>query len=476
MWHPAAGRKAAVMTQANNGGTPRISRRSLLRGTTAAAATAAGLSLLSCTSEGSPAGPAAPTTPAAATPPGADGLHVRVSNDRYGVHVEPSVAVNPRDPRQLLAACQVSSTADPEFLATYLSFDAGASWQSGALPRLPTSAGVTGDDVTVAFDAQGRGYACATSYGGGRAVYVWRTDDGGRSFSAPVTVVADEYCDHPWLATGTGATPTQRSVYVAWAAGDKSALGFTRSTDGGQTFEPNRIILANGGTPVLSAGPSLAAGPNGLVLAVCDRMTRLDPSGEVISQVVAVCSTDAGQSFGPPVQLGEESPTIRLPGGVLPVGSPAAAIAPGGGAFYAAFTRHQPGAVHSDIVVTASHDRGRTWSAAVPATPTDAVTYFQPNLTVDGAGRVAISAFALANGQVDVVLLVSPSGELRFAPPRRLTSAPFDPTHSPTTPGKHGAWWIGDYQGIAAGNGAIHVVWNDTRTGKLELLAATVLA
>jgi hypothetical protein len=39
---------------------------------------------------------------------------------------------------------------------------------------------------------------------------------------------------------------------------------------------------------------------------------------------------------------------------------------------------------------------------------------------------------------------------------------------------KHGAWWIGDYQGITAGAGAFHLVWNDTRTGKLDLFAATV--
>ena len=51
---------------------------------------------------------------------------------------------------------------------------------------------------------------------------------------------------------------------------------------------------------------------------------------------------------------------------------------------------------------------------------------------------------------------------------------PFDP-HSPTeSGGKHGAWWIGDYQGITASAGAFHLLWNDTRTGKLDLFAATV--
>jgi hypothetical protein len=128
----------------------------------------------------------------------------------------------------------------------------------------------------------------------------------------------------------------------------------------------------------------------------------------------------------------------------MPVGSPAVAAAPDGHSLYVAFTRHQLGAMHADIVVSASRDGGRTWSKAVPATPSDDVIYFQPNLTVDPAGRVAICAFALANGRVDVVLLVSPSGTLRFGPPRRVTTAAFDPAHSPTNPGKHGAWWIGD--------------------------------
>jgi len=107
--------------------------------------------------------------------------NVRVSDDRYGVHVEPSVAVNPRNPRQLLAACQVSPTADPQFIASYLSSDAGATWQRGGLPQLPAGAPKNGDDVTVAFDPQGRGYVCATSYATRtrRGVYVWRTDTAG---------------------------------------------------------------------------------------------------------------------------------------------------------------------------------------------------------------------------------------------------------------------------------------------------------
>jgi len=444
--------------------SPQISRRSLLRGGAAAAAVAAGLPLASGT-----------TRRPARTGPRTGPANVRVSHDRYGVHVEPSVAANPRHPRQLLAACQASPTANPQFIATYLSVDAGATWRQGGLPQVPPGAPTNSDDVTVAFDSQGRGYLCATSDAThtNRGVYVWRTDDGGRSFSAPVTLVAGQYCDHPWLAVGAGQTPPERNVYVVWAAGHGSALGFTRSTDGGKSFEAPRTILADDGTSLTSAAPAIAAGPHGLVCAVCDRVTHITSSGDIVSQVVAVCSTDGGHSFAAPVPLGPESQVISLPGGVQPNGSPTAAVAPHSDTLYAAFTRHHPGATHSDIMVTASHDGGRTWAQAGPATPADGVTYFQPNLAVDQAGRVAISAFALASGRVNEVLLISRPRELHFRPPLRVTTTPFNP-HSPTAGGKHGAWWIGDYQGITTSAGAFHLVWNDTRTGRLDLFAATV--
>ena len=342
--------------------------------------------------------------------------------------------------------------------------------------------------MTVAFGGNGRGYVCAARSGHGsdlsrsnpdanRAVYVWRTDDGGRTFSPPVTVVEGVYSDHPWVAAGQDHGLAGNNIYVAWGAGaSHTALEFTRSTDGGASFEPPRKILPEAATPSLvSAGPQLAAGPDGMVCAVCDWTTRQDPSGDLTGQVVAVCSTDAGRSFGAPVHLGAEAAAIALPGGVRPNSGPTVAVSPQGDALYVAFPAHTPRSAHSDIVVTRSRDRGRTWSKPVTASPGDGAIYFQPNVAVDETGRVAISAFALANGRVDEVLVVSQVGELRFGPPLRVTTASFNPLDQTTASrGKYGIWWIGDWQGIAGGAGAFHLVWNDTRTGKLDLFAATV--
>jgi hypothetical protein len=74
--------------------------------------------------------------------------------------------------------------------------------------------------------------------------------------------------------------------------------------------------------------------------------------------------------------------------------------------------------------------------------------------------------------RVDRAALISEQAGSDGESEAQVTTTAFDP-HSPTASGgKHGAWWIGDYQGITAG--AVHLVWNDTRTGKLDLYAATV--
>jgi hypothetical protein len=310
-------------------------------------------------------------------------------------------------------------------------------------------------------------------------VYVWRTDDSGRSFSPPVTLLSGHYCDHPGIAAGGGQTPTQRNVYVVWAStrGPQGAnLAMRRSTDGGQTFEPERAILSDRRPSLVSAGPRIDAGDGGLVCAVCDQVARPDPSGDIVGQAVAVCSTDGGARFGAPVALGSEVLDISLPGGVIANTGVAVGAAPHGNSLYVAFSTHTPGAIHADIVVKASHDGGRTWSAPVIATPNNHITYFQPNVAVDADGRVGVSAFALANRRVDEIVLLSQAGALHFGAPLTVTTTPFNP-HSPTASGgKHGDWWIGDYQGITAAGTSFHLVWNDTRSGRLDLYAASVKA
>jgi hypothetical protein len=57
----------------------------------------------------------------------------------------------------------------------------------------------------------------------------------------------------------------------------------------------------------------------------------------------------------------------------------------------------------------------------------------------------------------------------------RVTRRPFDPTLAPRIPGMKGRpWWIGDYQGLAAGPGAVYPIWSDTESGHLEIVMARI--
>jgi hypothetical protein len=463
---------------------PNPTRRGFLHG----GAVAAALAILSaCTGLTSPrpSRRASPSLPSSGATSSGTVANVRVTTDRYREHVGPSVACNPLNPSQLIVACQASPVV-PEMIVTYVSADGGATWSSGGHPPQP-AAGPAGDDVTVAYDVHGRAYICATRSGYGnlvtrsnpdanRAIYVWRTDDGGRTYSKPVTVVEGIYCDHPWLSSG-GVTASDHDVYVVWGAGaSHTAVELARSADGGGSFgTPRRILPEASVASLVSAGPQVSGGTSGLVCVLCDWWTTRAASGDLIGQVVAVCSTDGGRSFGSPVQLGPESAMISLPGGAMANSGPAVVCSPSGDAIYAAFTRHRPGTSSSAIVVSVSRNRGRTWTPATPVTPNDGRIYFQPNLTLDTQGQLAMSAFAMSQGRINEVLLIAPPRSLTFAAPVQVTTSAFDPKDSTTaSSGKYGAWWIGDWQGLTSSPGAFHVVWNDTRTGKLDLYAASV--
>jgi hypothetical protein len=165
---------------------------------------------------------------------------------------------------------------------------------------------------------------------------------------------------------------------------------------------------------------------------------------------------------------------MHVPGEAGGVAIPALAADLQRDALYAAFVT-QRRALASTVVVCVSRDRGSTWSTPVRVTPVrSGLFHFQPQLAVDDAGRVAVSAFVLERGRVGVVFSSSPPDPLRFAAPRRVTAA-FNPARGLPGGPKHGTWWIGDYQGLAASApGSFRPLWNDTRTGRLELFTTTV--
>ena len=208
-----------------------LSRRTFLSGLTAAAAALAAGSLPACSADSAHSAPAARSAGTGGPFPG-----IRVSHDAFPVHGEPSVAVNPRNPRNLLGCCMAQS-GTAQSIATYASFDAGATWTSNG--PLPGHRAYYYVNATVAFDPQGRGYISAVAGSGPNTqdvgVLVWRTGDGGRTFHSPVAAFSG-LADHPWLAArATPDRPTRppassRHAFSSasrWSAGRRSPPGRT---------------------------------------------------------------------------------------------------------------------------------------------------------------------------------------------------------------------------------------------------------
>src|SRR6266851_6856976 len=192
-----------------------VSRRDLLGGALAASSLfAAGVPLQACAAVRGRTPTGSPVRENLFHGP----LNVQVSHG--GIpgrgHFEPSLAVNPRNPRNLLAVCSPGPNA-------YVSFDGGLTWRSGGTLRLPPASG--GGNMSAAFDSAGRGFACG-SFGSavkaGASVLVWRTEDGGRTFTRSVVAGQGANLDRPWLAAERHSPGV---VHVVWSEG--SASGFT---------------------------------------------------------------------------------------------------------------------------------------------------------------------------------------------------------------------------------------------------------
>jgi hypothetical protein len=131
----------------------------------------------------------------------------------------------------------------------------------------------------------------------------------------------------------------------------------------------------------------------------------------------------------------------------------------------------------SDVLLARSADHGVPILASLDRrrSPARPGAVFPASSCGGRRGGVDVSFFALSNAAVNVELARSANHAADFASPTTVTDSPFAPSLG-VRGTKSGAWWIGDYQGLAAGNGVIYPVWNDTRTGRLEILAASVPA
>jgi hypothetical protein len=309
----------------------------------------------------------------AQTLPPAPQARVTDINPKPGYFNEPSIAINPKNPEQLVVAWQINASAA-------YSTDAGRTWTI-AEGTTPKDYRVSGD-VSVAFDAAGRALLCYIAFdklgtsqywarGATRnGIFVRRSPDGGKTWEpGAIPVIAHNstpgipFEDKPYIIADT-AGPHAGNLYIGWTQFTLTAsdLLFSRSTDGGATWSQPIKLNSQSGLPrddngALEGFHAIAA-PDGTLYTVWD-------SGEGIMMAI---SHDGGKSFSHDRRILATGPLyFGITGVSRSNGFPQIGIDPRGGkkggTIFVSWSDYVNGDV--DIFVASSADHGHSWSAPV---------------------------------------------------------------------------------------------------------------
>lgn len=436
---------------------------------------------------------------------------IQVSRDRTLPHYEMMVAANPRDPRNLIGISITRAGRNPGSSAcrAFATFDGGSTWTPSELPGQIDRGGI---DPVVAFDRDGVAWAvvlggAATPAKNGRsdALLVYRSGDGGRSWSEPVAVGVGDTHDAPSIAVDDSSGPFHGRLYVGTNFGmEEPKNGVLRSADGGRSFQ-GPVDLPEGGPGKVCMNEPLLVLRDGTLWAPVTCMDDVPASyastGHRTLGTAFATSSDGGATFSPlawtPLALDEDMAAlweIHAQRFALDPGSPRF-----GGRIYAVWGDYRWGAPRT--VLASSSDGGKTWSeprAIDPAAPA-AARQFQATVAVDRRGVVGVAWFdtRYAGGGYDEMFAASLDGGATFSAPVRISAAssPFDapgnldasPISTPSQGGVRlfvsmvGNRWPagGDYQGLVAaadgeGGGSFHPFWADARSGTFQILSARV--
>ena len=397
--------------------------------------------------------------------------------------VEPFVAVSPANPELLVGAWQQDRASDggARALTVALSTDGGRSWQRALAPMSRcggAAAGTAGDheratDPWVDIGPDGTMHLMGLAFSGAsftpssaNTMLAQRSTEGGRSWSAPITLQRDGATAFNDKNTLTADPTDARFVYAVWDRLDAAGNGPTllaRSTDGGLSRQPARPIHV----PLAAGGVSQTIGNRIVVLTdgperglLVNAFVQIDTVGTRSTTTVrAMRSVDQGQTWAAPVTVAEHrSVGTRDPATGNPVRDgalvPAVAAGPGGLLWLAWQDARFSGGLRDAIALSRSTDGGRTWSAPVAVNRNADVAAFTPTLQVRADGTVGLMHLDLRSNTADRNTLLADLWLLTSRDGNTWTEAAlergFDLQRAPTAAG---GLFLGDYHGLASAAG-----------------------
>jgi hypothetical protein len=414
--------------------------------------------------------------------------------------VEPFVAANPHTAGNLIAVWQQDrwSNGGAHALMAARSTNGGVNWDSQtALPfnMCSTAPGALtyerASDPWVSIGPDGVAYAVSISFNrtnNDNAVAAVRSTNGGMSWDHLSVIRADngqnQFFNDKESVT---ADPTRPGyAYAVWdqpagpvdnpavlAHNLSSFTGpsyFARTTNGGVSWEPSKIIV-----PMRQRQQSIAnvivVGPTGTLYDFFTLITGTGPnsgpnsSAPHGSAIAFVKSTDAGNTWTEP-QIVQQMDTLTVtdPNTGAPLRTAdfnaAQAIDPVTGKLYLVWqdARDTTGpngkGAYSRILMTTSTNDGDTWTDPVVVSNSPAgISAFLPAIAVTSTGTVGLTYYdfrTLADDNTttlptDIWFNSAPGGNFSAANEKHVTG-PFNFLEAPFA----GGFFLGDYEGLAA--------------------------
>ncbi len=359
-----------------------------------------------------------------------------------------------------------------KFTGFSYSTDGGTTFFDGG--TLPTSSvGDAGDPVLARNETTGRIYFSTLGFSGAGTIQVFRSDDGGLTWSAPVNGTPGGTTeDKQWIAvdnfTGTG----NGNVYLmSRRFAGSTGIYLFRSTDNGATFGPSGGVSIFGG----GQGAFVAVGPDHSVYAFYYNGS---------SSILVRKSTDYGVTFGSAITVfsglaGGSNGDLSLTGlrqgtssysGFRSNSFPHAAVNPVNGHIYVTFNDNPAGTDKADVYMTMSTDGGATWSTRVTVNDDGTTTdQWQPAIAVtpDG-GSIGIFYYSRQEDITNNNLFkyygrtgTISGSSVTFTPSFAISDVASLPEFGRDN--VVNSVYMGDYNHASATSNAFHVVWSDNR-------------
>lgn len=413
------------------------------------------------------------------------GPNIRVTRDSpnyYPFENEPSIAINPTNPSNIVVAAH--DYGDPNYIvgiAAYRSFDGGRTWM-GPSRMIPTY-GNSLSDPSLAFGRDGTLYLSYLSVGAYSEITLAVSRDGGAtwSFTRALKYTSGTLYDKPWIAVGPDpADPLKDVIYITYTEFKgyfevNTSIKIIRSRDGGNTFEgPFRVswegsisdILVQWSYPVVDQDGTLYVSFFGI------KIERGVYGSRAVQGIWVAKSLDGGETFSEPVLAAETHWWFPYFSGLYGfrwlVPTPATAVGPDG-TIYIAYEDDPDGPEGpdmADIFLVYSRDGGRTWSEPVRVNDDSGhAAQFFPMIAVrrsDNSIHIAWGDKRLDPDGVgyDIYYTYSRDGGATFAKNIRVTDITINPLFGIP-------FFIGDYFGMAVTDNNVYIVWTDSRRGSL---------